>query len=210
MSRPDATASAALDGDVKPIWLIYMDFLDNPLRGCSAGQTLTFTGTGDPDLEGQTFDGINSQMLEVTDISTGDGGTETVTIRISGIPGLDNDAINEINNPATYQGRVARLWRIIRNGDSEYEGGIQPYYTGYMVGGMISSEPEESIIDIQVEGYIAAHSAPSMRTYLDQELYDPGDLSARASIAIANGAGADPAIGSTVTVGTPVNRGPPQ
>lgn len=194
MSRPDTAASAALDGDVKPIWLIYLDFLGNPLRGCTAGMDLTITGSTDPDLEGHTFEGINSQLLDVTDISTGEGGTDTVTIRVSGIPDLDDDAINDINNPAIYQGRTARLWRIIRNGDSEQMGGIQPYYTGYMVGGMIDSQPDEQVIEIQVEGYISAHSAPSMRTYLDQELYDAGDLSARAAIAIANGVGGDPAI----------------
>lgn len=197
MSRPDPIAGAALDGDIKPIWLIYLDFLDDPLRGCSAGQTLTFSGTSDPDLEGHTFDGINSKMLDVTDISTSDGGTDTVTVRISGLPDLDADAINDVNNPQIYQGRVARLWRIVRNSDSEQMGGIQPYYTGYMVGCFIDSQPDESVIEIQVEGYIAAHSAPSMRTYLDQELYDSGDLSARAAIAIANGTGADPAIRSS-------------
>lgn len=202
MSRPDALAGAALDGDIKPVWLIYLDFLDNPLRGCTAGQSLTFSAPSDPDLDGHTFDGINSEMLEVTDVSSSDGGTETVTIRISGLPDLDDDAINDINNPAVYQGRTARLWRIIRDEESEQAGGVQPYYTGYMVGGFVDSQPDESVIEIQVEGYIAAHSAPSMRTYLDQELYDPGDLSAKAAIAIANGTGADPAIRTSVNSGS--------
>lgn len=199
MSRPDPLASAALDGDVRPVWLIYLDFADDPLRGCTAGQTLSFSGSGDPDLDGHTFDGINSQMLEVSDISSNEGGTDTVTVVISGIATLDDDMLDAINNPSIYQGRTARLWRIIRDASAEQVGGIQPYYTGYMVTGYVSSEPDEQTITIQIEGYISAHSAPSMRTYLDQESFDPGDLSARAAIAIANGAGADPGIGNNVT-----------
>lgn len=201
MSRPDPTASAALDGDVRPIWLIYLDFLDEPLRGCTAGQTLTFSGTGDPDLDGQTFDGINSQMIDVSDVSSSEGGTDTLTVEISGIATLDADMLDAVNNPAIYQGRLARLWRIIRDASNTQAGGVQAYYTGYMTSCVVDSQPTEQIITVQIEGYIAAHSAPSMRTYLDQESFDPGDLSARAAIAIANGAGADPSIGAGVASG---------
>jgi hypothetical protein len=38
-----------------------------------------------------------------------------------------------------------------------------------------------------IESYLAALTSASNRTYLDQERYDAGDLSARAAIAIANG-----------------------
>lgn len=198
MSRPDPAASAALDGDVLPIWLVYLDFADEPLRGCTAGQTLSFSGSGDPDLDGHTFDGINSQMIEVSDVSSSESGTDTVTVVVSGIAMLDDDMLDAINDPSIYQGRVARLWRIIRDTSGAQVGGIQPYYTGYMVTGYVSSEPDEQTITIQIEGYISAHSAPSFRTYLDQESFDPGDLSARAAIAIANGVGADPGIGGNV------------
>lgn len=199
MSRPDGPASAALDGDVKPVWLIFLDFDDDPLRGCTAGQSLTFSGSGDPDLDGFTFDGINSQMIDVADISSSQGGTDTVTVRVSGIASLDADMLNAINDPSIYQGRTARIWRIIRDQSNAQIGGVQAFYTGYMVSGVVESEPTEQVINIQIEGYISAHSEPSYRSYLDQESFDAGDLSARAAIAIANGAGADPSIGGGVT-----------
>lgn len=201
MSRPDPAASAALGGDVLPIWLIFMDFADEPLRGCSAGFDLTITGSGDPDLDSKTFEGINSRMIDVSDIDSGVSGTDTVQVRLSGIAGLDSDALDQMNNPALYQGRVCRLWRIIRNSDGEQIGGVQPYYTGYMTGAWVQSDPDEQIIQIDIEGYISAYSAPSMRTYLDQERYDPGDLSARAAIAIANSSGADPSLSATAPSG---------
>lgn len=201
MSRPDPAAAAALDGDVLPVWLIYLDFADDPLRGCTAGQTLTFSGYGDPDLDGQTFEGINSQMLEVSDVSSSESGTDMLTVVVSGIAGLDSDMLDAINNSALYQGRLARLWRIIRDASHTQVGGVQPYYTGYMVSCSVSSQPDEQTIAIQIEGYIAAHSEPSYRTYLDQESFDAGDLSARAAVAIANGVGADPGIGAGVSSG---------
>lgn len=196
MNRISPAASAALGGDVLPIWLIFMDFADEPLRGCTGGFDFSVTGTGDPDLDGKTFECINSRMIDVSDIDSGTGGTDTVQVRISGLAGLDNEALDQLNNPPLYQGRLCRLWRIIRNTDGEMIGGVQAYYTGYLSGAFVQSDPDEQIIHFDVEGYISAYSAPSMRTYLDQELYDAGDLSARAAIAIANSSGADPAVGS--------------
>lgn len=200
MSRPDSAASAALSGNVRPIWLIFLDFADEPLRGCTAGMDLQFTSAGDPDLDGHTFDGLNGDMIDVSDVSSNEGGTDTLSVRISGLATLDDEHLDAINNPSIYQGRVARLWRIIRNEDGTQVGGIQPFYTGYMVGGYVSSDPDEQTIIIQIEGYLAAHSAPSNRTYLDAESFDPGDLSAHASIAIANGTSSDPAIGPLARV----------
>lgn len=197
MSRPDPAASAALGGDVLPIWLVFMDFADSPLRGNTAGFDFTVTGTGDPDLDGHVFESINSRMMDFGDIDSGQGGTDTLQIRISGIPTLDDEALNQLNNPYLYQGRVCRLWRIIRDAGGAQVGGVQACYTGFMAGAFVQSEPGDQVILIDVEGYISSYSAPSMRTYLDQELYDAGDLSARAAIAIANSSGADPSLNTT-------------
>lgn len=208
MSRIDPAASAALDGDVLPIWLIFLDFADEPLRGCTAGFDFTVTGTGDPELDGHTFEAINSRMVDISDINSGQGGTDTVSVQISGIAGLDSDALDQMNNAALYQGRLARLWRIIRDLEGNQIGAVQAYYTGYMTGAYVDSSPTEQIINLDIEGYLSAYSAPSNRTYLDQELYDPGDLSARAAIAIANSSGADPSIGSGVaSVGNSISGG---
>lgn len=195
MSRIDPVAYAALEHDVLPIWLIFMDFADEPLRGCTGGFDFTVTGSGDPDLDGHVFESINSRMIDVSDVSSGEGGTDTVRVQISGIPELDDEALNQMNNPPLYQGRLIRLWRLLRNTNGEQVGGIQAYYTGYMTGAYVQSDASDQIITIDVEGYIAAYSEPSMRTYLDQEKYDAGDLSARAAIAIANSSGADPSVG---------------
>ena len=58
MSLPDATASAALGAaHVRPVWFAYLDFDTDPVRANSSGATLTPSGSGDADLDGQSFVG---------------------------------------------------------------------------------------------------------------------------------------------------------
>ena len=50
-----------------------------------------------------------------------------------------------------------------------------------------SGSAEGQQLSVTIESYLAVFSVASNRTYLDQERYDSGDLSAQAAIAIANG-----------------------
>ena len=88
---------------------------------------------------------------------------------------------------------------MIRNEAGAQVGAIQHYYTGYMTSLGINGDPQEQSIELAIEGYIAAFGAASNRSYLDQELFDPGDLSARAAIAIANGVSGSPLTNNTPT-----------
>lgn len=200
MSRPDATASAALDAEiVKPVYFAYLDFVGDPIRANSSGADLTPTGTGDSDLDGHVFIGISHQFTDISPVSIKRGGSETVTARLSGIPGLDTDTLNLIGDRTKWQGRIARLWRIIRNAANVQQGAIQHYYTGYMTALVVDAQPDNSMITVSIESYLAAFSKASNRSYLNQERYDAGDLSARAAIAIANGNTANPIAGVPVS-----------
>ena len=203
MSRMDATASAALEAKViKPVWFVYLDIVGDPLRACTAGKSLTLTGSGDPDLDGHVFDGINPTVVNVGPVRMKDGGSDPVTAQLSGLVDLDEDLLDLIGNRANWTGRIARLWRMIRNINGAQQGAIQHYYTGYMVALDIVGSPNAGqTINLTIESYLAAFSQASNRTYLDQESFDPGDLSARASIAIANGIS-----GSPLTSNTPVGN----
>lgn len=199
MSRPDATASAALSAQViRPAFFAYLDITGNPIRVTTAGYSIAFSATGDADLDGLTYNGINADFVDISDVKAGEGGSETVTARLSGLPVIDAATLTIIGNRANWQGRAARLWRIIRNDANVQQGAIQHYWTGYMTALAIRSTVDQGqTIEMSIEGYISAHSAPSNRTYLDQELYDSGDLSARAAIAIANGTSGNPLVSNT-------------
>ena len=204
MTLPDPTAGAALSGEViKPAYFAFLDFVGDPVRANSTGANLTPSGTGDADLDGFEFLGISHQFVTISSIRVAQGGSNSVIASLSGLPVLDGDTLTLIGDPANWQGRVARLWRIIRDEANTQQGGFQPYYTGYMTALDISGLGAGQTIDVTIETYLAAFSQASGRTYLDQERYDAGDLSAKAAIAIANGVSG--VVGNTP--GTPGNGG---
>ena len=212
--RPDAAASAQLDQTVtKPVFFIYMDFATEPVRANTAGADITRTGTGDPEIDDFLFDGLTADILDVSPVKFSEGGTDSVTVTLSAAVILDGDMRNVVGDKSNYQGRVCRLWRLIREENNVQKGAIQNYYTGYMTGLDMNSNPptegapSEQTITMRIEGWIAAYSAPSFRSYLDQEKYDPGDLSAKAAIAIANGTSGNPIVNNTATGGSSsINR----
>jgi hypothetical protein len=197
VSRPDATAATALNAQViRPVFMVYLDIVSDPLRACTAGNSLAISGTGDADLDGFTFDGVDAQFVDISQVRMKDGGSDAVTAKLSGIVGLDSDMLNLLGDSSNWQGRTARLWRIIRDEYGAQQGAIQPYYTGYMVALSIGGSPESQTVEVTIESYLVAFSQASNRSYLDQDAFDPGDLSAKATIAIANGNSGNPLMGN--------------
>lgn len=198
MSLPDATAAAALEESVvRPIWFAYLDFDTDAVRANSSGADVAVSGTGDADLDGFDFIGIGHSFVDISPVKQGVSGSNSVTATLSGITGLDDDVLGLLSDPANWRGRIARLWRVIRNAANVQQGGFQPYYTGYMTDLSVRGDAAGQTITVTIETYLAAFSQASNRTYLDQERYDSGDLSARAAIAIANGISSNPAINNT-------------
>jgi len=188
MSLPDAAHAGALSLEViKPVFFAWLDFVGDPVRANTSGHNITPAGTGDPELDGFEFLGISAKFVDVSPVKFKEGGSDTVTASLSGIVGLDHDTLALIQDPANWRGRTARLWRVIRNAANVQQGGFHAYYTGRMVNLKHQGTADGQVLMVQIETYLAAFSEASNRTYLDQELYDAGDLSARASIAIANG-----------------------
>jgi hypothetical protein len=203
VSRPDATASAALDAQhIRPVWFGFLDFDGDPVRANTSGGDITISGASDSDLN-YTFFGIHADIVEVSDIKIGESGTDTVTVRLSGLRGPDIDLMNTIGDISNWQGRTARLWRMIRDTNGTQQGGIQPYYTGYMMSAGFEGDPESQSIAITIESYLAAFSQASNRTYLNQADYDPDDLTAQAIIAIANGVSGKQVVNNTPVGSTP-------
>jgi len=214
VSRATGDASVALgEAYVRPILFAYLDIVGDPLRACSAGQSIAIAPglTGDADLDGHTFDGINPQFVDIGSVKEKDGGSDTVSCKLSGLVGLDDSLLALIGDVTKWQGRTARLWWLIRDAANADRGAITPFYTGYMLALSITGSSSQQMIELSIESYLAAFSKASNRTYLSQEAFDPGDLSARAAIAIANGVSSNPLINNTPTPGgsyrPPLNRG---
>jgi hypothetical protein len=171
---------------IKIAWMAWLDISGDEQRITSAPFPLTFSGTGDPDLDGYTF-GHTGALVDVSEVTHRAGGSDTVTAFLSGLQGIDTTTLNQIGNPAAWQGRTARLWLVILNPDTDALISIAPYYTGYMATPRITGSAASQTIALDIEGFLASYSEPSGRTYLDAAEFDAGDISAAATLAAANG-----------------------
>jgi hypothetical protein len=189
-TRPDSAAQAALAADVRrPVTFAFLDLKDEPIRVTNAPYSYTLLGTGDEDLDGFTFHAVDPRVVTVGPVKAKEGGTDTLTLQLSGLAGVDDELMTQIGDRSNWAGRDCRLWRAMLDPvDLSRIGAIWSYYTGYMSVPKITGDRQGQIINLSVESYLAFFGQASNRTYLDQQSYDPGDNSAALSIAIANGA----------------------
>lgn len=211
MSRLDATAAAFVDANqfIRPVNFIFMDFVGDILRCNDSGLTIVLTGLSDPDLNG-TYDGVTGDFTELSPIKIGAGGSDTVTAKLSGIKVLDDATLDLIGDESKWKGRICKVWRAVWDQNNTLNGAYEHYYTGYMVDVLIGGSVENQLIEITIEGYLAAFVQASNRSY-NQRPFDPGDASYEASASLANGggngAGTIPGVGITGGFGGGIGDG---
>jgi hypothetical protein len=183
----DATTQAALEATVVN-WrvLIYADFVGDVLRGTSGLYDKTVSGSGDAELDG-TYDSFNHDLINVSPVKHNENGSDTVSISMSGLVVNNADFLAIIGDKSKWQGRIARLWFYCVNENEGQVGSIIPYYTGYMNEVGISGSAESQTVTLTIENYLASIAGAQNKTYLIQNIFDAGDLSAEPSIAAANG-----------------------
>jgi hypothetical protein len=92
-----------------------------------------------------------------------------------------------IGDKSKWQGRIARLWFYCVDQNESQVGSIIPYYTGYMNEVSINGSAESQTVTLTIENYLTSIAGAQNKTYLIQNIFDAGDLSAETSIAAANG-----------------------
>ncbi len=188
MGAPDATAQAALDQSVHEVAYVgWLDLLDDPIYATTAPYAVTFSGTGDADLDGKTFSPAANGWMSVSPVQNKEGGGEEVTLTLSGLIGVDTDVMNQIGDRAKFQGRFCRLWAMMIDPTGARIGNVWSYYTGYMSTPTLSGDGSYQTITIKVESWLSFMTQATGRTWLAQPEYDADDHSAELSIAIANG-----------------------
>ncbi len=204
MSLPDITASAALSAHfIRPVYFVYLDFEGDPVLANTSGADITPAGTGIAKLDGNTFIGIDGHFADLSPVKTADGGSKSITATLSGIPddAVDGATLALLDDPTKWRSRDADVWQLIRDASNAAQGGYRLWCAGRIVALNHGGDERGLKITCHIEGYLAALSEASNRTYLDQERYDPADLSAAASIAIANGNFKNPVVTTTYNNG---------
>jgi hypothetical protein len=183
----DVTTQAALEATVVN-WrvLIYADFVGDVLRGTSGLYDKVISGSGDTELDG-TYDSFSHDLINVSTVKHNESGSDTVSISMSGLVVNNADFLAIIGDKSKWQGRIARLWFYCVNENEGQVGSIIPYYTGYMNEVSISGSAESQTVTLTIENYLTSIAGAQNKTYLIQNIFDAGDLSAETSIAAANG-----------------------
>lgn len=189
MARMDATAAAFVTNEtiIRPVRFIFMDFLNDPVRVNDSGMNLSISGQTQPDLNG-TYIGTDGKFTDLSPIRMAEGGSSTVTAKLSGIKVLDDATLDLFGDETRWKGRKARIWRIVWDQNNLAQGQYQHLYTGYMVDWVLSGNIDEQVIEVNLENYLVAFSQASNRTYALQKTIDPGDLSYDATVGAINGA----------------------
>lgn len=170
------------------VWFGWLDFLGDPVRATTlpGGRTFAAGETGDPDLDGRTFEWVPGGLVSVGELTQDRDGASGFEVTLSGLVGPDNDLLNMLATSTNWRGRTGRLWHgTATNGVLS---AIAGYGTGYMVSSVLGGLPDGGqTVTIGLENYIVLLTQARGRTYQDQALYDPGDLSAARIRAAANG-----------------------
>lgn len=189
MSNLSGTLQTAIEEPVvNARWLCYLDIVGDPVRATTGLYDKTFSGTGDPDLDGDTYEPYPSNLIEVSDVQHDEAGSDQVTVSMSGLIVNNVDFLNIIGNKSNWQGRTARLWWYVVDENENQVGEVYSYYTGYMNDINITGSAKSQKIVLSIENYLVSLSSTQAKTYQMQKEYDSADVSASRSIAAANGA----------------------
>jgi hypothetical protein len=188
------------DTIVRPPFLAYLDFLNDPLRATTWETSIQMADTGDPDIDGHLFSAVDPSFASISAVKRQTGGSDTVTATLSGIVGPNSDLLDLLGDEMKWKGRDARLWFMVFDEEHNRIGAVVPYYTGRMVDFSIAGKSISQKVSITIETYLAVLSAASNRSYLDQHMYDPNDSSAALTTTVANGARTAAANSNVLTI----------
>jgi hypothetical protein len=132
----DAVLAAAI---VRPVTIGFLDIKDDPVHGWDGPGVFAPTGTGDPDLDGETF-GSAAGAVEITDFVEDMGIGDKVTVTFAAGEMDDEEIFQQlVADRRTFQGRKARFWRGFLTAD---ESGVLADMDALFTGVMVSAETQ--------------------------------------------------------------------
>ncbi len=165
--------------------LIFADFADLPIRAAFADRPVVVPAGlagADADCAGQRFDPINSDIIDVGEIEEGRDGSGNISITLAADPERTPELLSAIDDPALYDGRPVKLWFVVFDAAGTALG-LRPPKVGYMTLPRVQASRDGLRIVMDCEDWLAIAAAePHAGNYLEQQLFDPGDASAAATL----------------------------
>lgn len=190
-----AIADVLVAAVVRPVVLGWLDFKDDPVRGWTGPGTLVPSGTGDADLDGDTF-GSAEGVVEVTSFSQDRGLGAPVTVSFAAGEMADEQIFEQIvGDRRVFQARKARFWLAFLNAaESAILPEVEPLFTGIMVGAETERQTgKPAMIAVTCDQDVQkAFSAPVR--WIDHQTFHPSDTGSSFVNNVARGstAGAGP------------------
>lgn len=176
---------------LRPYWVCFADIDGDPVRATTLPVDIIFSGTGDADLDGETYIAIDHSLVSIGEVIHQRGGSDTLALTLRGLPTIDDDLLTALDTKSNWQGRNVRLWCGILGGSTASN--PEPYYTG-KINKLVETltppsddTPGSRTIGLEVESYLALLTMPRNRTYQDQAEHDATDISASRMRSAANG-----------------------
>ena len=190
MTRPlNPTTSAAFDkADLPLAAILYLDILNDPVLSWTGIGNLTFAAgeTGDPSLDGVTFEGSGT-VIEISGISDGVGGSDVLEIALPGVDIYQPMLRQLITNRNRWQFRRAVVWMMALDPETMQISG-KPFRvkTGRIDQLILNENDKEGVDKAKIEGQQAYGNIPLATRYSEQIDINPNDISQKYVHSLAN------------------------
>lgn len=164
---------------IRPIWLLWLDVEDDPLYAHTGLGSITFEEgeTGDPALDGKTFEGLGV-FAYMGDIEEGENGSGPVQITLPGVDPALPGFKPLIADAKLWQYRRAVLWfSYLADDGSGLIDAPEREKTGRMDGLEITHDRDTCTITLAIEGFAASSGPPLGTKYSEQPEIDADDIS---------------------------------
>lgn len=172
MALADVLAAAV----VRPVYIGFLDFESDPIRGWTGPGTLVPTGTGDADLDSETFYEA-AGAVQITDFTEdqGLGGPVTVTFA-AGEMDDDDIVLQLVADRRAFMGRKARFWLGFLNAaESAILPEIDAKFSGVMVSAETTRQPgQPATISVTCDQDTQKARTAPVRL-IDHQVFYPGD-----------------------------------
>lgn len=161
---------------VHPVFVGWLDFKTDPVRGWTGPGAFAPTGTGDSDLDGETF--LHAEgPISIGDFTEDSGLGQPLPITFSAGEMDDEEAFLQlVVDERLFMGRTAKIWLFFMQDDeSDVEADFDVLFSGVMVKAQTSRQPgEPALVTIECDQDLGRASHAPVR-WIDHQIFYSSD-----------------------------------